>query len=198
MPAPFLGPVVLGGLTTLVGNFFINRQQQIAAEREFRASELKMANKVFDEVSTSMDALAQSSMDVMWALVLRPDREKEWRQEDLASWETYTQTRASWNKSRSRNLALTKKYFGENAADDLVSIQEDLDDLEQRINSNYFDRTQGEHFMVNKGTNKKAMKSKGIFIATSRRLRTSIVALSEFMIDKIQKQEVGALTTSNI
>ncbi len=189
----FLGPVILGGLTTLVGNFLMNRQGQIKAQREFRAAEVKMATQVFDEVSVSADALCSCSRDVMWALVLRPDRENEWKPEDHAAWKTYTEGLSSWNKSRSRNLALTGKYFGDEAAKGLRKIQKDLEDLEKRIDSNYFGRTEGEFFMTNKNA------SKGKFLATSKRLhKTDIVALTELMIDKLQKQEVGALRTTNI
>lgn len=72
MPVSIFTPVLIAGLTTLVGNFFANRQSTVAAEREFRQTELKNANKLFDDVSISMNTLAESSQDVMWALVLRP------------------------------------------------------------------------------------------------------------------------------
>jgi hypothetical protein len=98
----------------LVGNFFANRQTNIAAEREFRKTELKSANKLFDDVSISMNTLTEASQEVMWALVLRPDQER-WTTRDVANWEAYDKHLASWNRSRSRNLALTNKYFGYDA-----------------------------------------------------------------------------------
>ncbi len=196
-PGPFggmiLGPVVLGGLTTLVGNFLMNRQGQIKAQREFRAAEVKMATQVFDDVSVSADALCSCSRDVMWALVLRPDRDNEWKPEDNAAWKNYTEGLSSWNKSRSRNLALTGKYFGDEAAKRLKKVQGDLEDLEKKIDSNYFGREEGKSFMTSGNANHKK------FLRTSDRLhKTDIVALTELMIDKLQKQEVGALTTTNV
>ncbi len=194
-----LTPVILGGLTTLIGNFFVNRQKQIAAEREFRATELAMANKVFDELSVSMATLAEASRDAMWALVLRPDR-KKWRQEDHANWQAYNEALGPWNKSRARNRALTKKYFGEDTEQVLKEIQADLADLESKISATYFDRTDSDNYMTRKKDEKKAEKKSAYvkFRDTSDRLLdVDIVALTETMIDRIQKQEVGALHGTN-
>ena len=192
MPAPVLGPVILGGLTTLVGNFFVNRQKQIAAERTFREAELKMANKVFDEVSISMAALAQSSRDAMWALVLRPDREKQWTPEDKSAWQTYNTELVAWNKAKARNLALTKKYFGDKAARALKRIQADLAELESQVAATSYGRTRSRDYLTSKNTGAKYLK------VSDKLLDKDIVSLTEEMIEKIQKQEVGALTTSNV
>lgn len=194
MPAsPLLGPVILGGLTTLIGNFFINRQNQISKQREFREAELKMAKEVFNEVSISMDSLCTASRDAMWALVLRPDCAKEWKPEDHEAWKTYSEGLTSWKKSRARNIALTRKYFGTDAADRLKKIQECLEDLEDRIDSNYYERKDGRKFM------KKGNASFKDFLKVSDQLHeTEVVALTELMIDRLQKQEVGALRTTNI
>ncbi len=189
---PVITPVVVGGLTTLIGNFFVNRQKQIAAEREFRAAELKMANKVFDEVSLSMAALAESSRDAMWALMLRPDREQDWTPEDVASWRAYNDNLVSWNRARARNLALTRKYFGDEAAVALKCVQEDLGKLESRISATYYGRTKSSKFLTRENLGKN-------YMATSDRLLESdIVALTEVMIDRIQMQEVGALKSARI
>ena len=187
-----LTPLILGAVTTLIGNFFINRQKQIVAEREFRAAELKMANKVFDEVSIAMAALAQLSREAMWALVLRPDRKKQWMPEDSTTWAAYNQELASWNRSKARNLALTKKYFGDAAMVGLKQIQDDLATLESGVAATYFGRVGSRDYLTTKNAGKQ-------YIGVSDRLLgTDIVALTETMIEKIQKQEVGALTTSNV
>jgi hypothetical protein len=187
-----LSTLILGAVTTLIGNFFINRQKQIAAEREFRAAELKMANKVFDEVSNAMAALAQLSREAMWALVLRPDRKKQWMPEDSTTWAAYNQELASWNRSKARNRALTKKYFGDTAVVGLKQIQGDLATLESRIAATYFGRVRSRDYLTTRNVGKQYV---GL---SDRLLETDIVALTETMIEKIQKQEVGALTTSNI
>jgi hypothetical protein len=187
-----LSTLILGAVTTLIGNFFINRQKQIAAEREFRAAELKMANKVFDEVSNAMAALAQLSREAMWALVLRPDRKKQWMPEDSTTWAAYNQELASWNRSRARNRALTKKYFGDTAVVGLKQIQGDLATLESRIAATYFGRVRSRDYLTTRNVGKQYV---GL---SDRLLETDIVALTETMIEKIQKQEVGALATSNI
>ena len=189
---PVITPVIVGGLTTLIGNFFVNRQKQIAAEREFRRAELEMANKVFDEVSLAMAAVAESSRDAMWALVLRPDRESDWTPEDAASWSTYNEQLTPWNRARARNLALTRKYFGDQAAEALKHIQDDLGKLETMVAATYFGRTESRKFLTRKNAGKKYLP------ISDRLLDTEIVALTEAMIDKIQLQEVGALSTSNI
>lgn len=187
-----LTPLVLGAVSTLIGNFFVNRQKQIVAEREFRAAELKMANKVFDEVSIAMAALAQLSRAAMWALVLRPDRKKEWMPEDATTWAAYNEELASWNKSKARNLALTRKYFGDAAAVGLKHIQNDLATLESRVAATYFGRVRSSDHLTTKNIGKQYV---GV---SDRLLETDIVTLTETMIEKIQKQEVGALTASNL
>lgn len=193
MPVAIFTPVLIAALTTLVGNFFSNRQTKIADEREFRQTELKSANKLFDDVSISMNTLTESSQDVMWALVLRPDQE-QWTTRDVASWEAYDKELASWNRARSRNLALTNKYFGDDVGAKLNKIQDDLKELETRINSNYFERKTGKWFMSNDQKKRKAYTQKGKFLEISKRLLDKeIISLTEAMIEKIQKQEVGAL-----
>ena len=187
-----LTSLVFGAVTTLIGNFFINRQKQIVAEREFRAAELKVANTVFDEVSIAMAALAQLSREAMWALVLRPDRTKQWMPEDTATWTAYNEALAAWNRSKARNLALTHKYFGDAATVALKQIQDDLATLESRVAATYFGRVRSRDYLTAKNAGKQYV---GI---SDRLLNTEIVALTEAMIGKIQKQEVGALTTSNI
>ncbi len=184
---PVITPVIVGGLTTLIGNFFFHRKKQIVAEREFRAAELTMANQVFDDVSLSMAALAESSRDAMWALVLRPDRDNDWTPEDAASWRAYNEQLVPWNRARARNLALTRKYFGDQAASALKQIQDDLGKLESQVSATYFGRTESRKFLTRQNVGKKYIP------ISDRLLDTEIVALTETMIDKIQLQEVGAL-----
>ena len=203
MPFSILSPVIVGGLGTLIGNFFVNRQKQIAAEREFRAAELKRANALFDEISVGMGALAESSRNAMWALVLRPDREKQWRAEDIATWKAYNKELVAWNNSRARNLALTRKYFGDNAAEELESIQVDLEKLERMVAATYFDRgdrqdenrKKSRHYL---GSIEDAQKKYLPICDTLLGHPGRIGELTEQMIEKIQKSEVGALATSNI
>jgi hypothetical protein len=147
---------------------------------------------VFDEVSIAMAALAQLSREAMWALVLRPDRKKQWMPEDSTTWAAYNQELASWNRSKARNLALTEKYFGDAAMVGLKQIQDDLATLESGVAATYFGRVRGRDCLTTKNAGNQYL---GV---SDRLLETDIVALTETMIEKIQKQEVGALTTSNI
>lgn len=104
----------------------------------------------------------------------------------------------AWNRARSRNLALTNKYFGIEAGSKLNQIQEDLKELETRINSNYFERETSEWFMSNDQKNKKAYSQKGKFLEISNRLLdTEITSVTEAMIEKIQKHEVGVLRSGD-
>ena len=129
--------------------------------------------------------------------MLRPDQ-TQWATRDVANWEAYDKELASWNRSRSRNLALTNKYFGADAGVKLNQIQEDLKELEMRINSNYFERKTGKSFMSNDQKNRKAYSQKGKFLEISNRLiDKEIIYLTETMIEKIQKQEVGVLGSSD-
>ncbi|MCP4203554.1 MAG: hypothetical protein GY769_16670, partial [bacterium] len=126
------------------------------------------------------------------ALVLRPDRETDWTPEDTASWSAYNEALVAWNRSRARNMALTRKYFGDEAAAALKRIQNDLGDLESQVAATYFGRTRSRNYLTRKNVGKKYL------VISDRLLETDVVALTETMIERIQKQEVGALTTSNI
>ena len=203
MPDPIIGPAILAGLTGLVGHYWQNRKEQIDRQRTHRANEVKTAKEIFENVSVAMDSLAYYSREVMWALVLRPDREKKeddeekhWTPEDHASWTSYKEYLRPWNESKSRNLTLVRKYFGQGAAEQLEDIQERLEKLESRILATYYGRTKSRDYL---DKNNKQRRFFGVWNPKGKpALPDVIAALTEDMVEKIQREEIGALRTSNI
>ena len=101
-------------LTTLVGGFLAQswqtRSARIAREAEQKRVEQRAATQVFEELSRIMDKRLYRMRRVHNGLGSNLSKEKM-----SARWEAYREVLFEWNENLNRNLALVKRYFGDDA-----------------------------------------------------------------------------------
>lgn len=98
-------------LTTLVGGYLAHRWQTTAAAFERQADDRRLereaATKVFEDLSRIMDKRLYRMRRVHDA--------PQGSTRDSNRWQAYRETLFEWNENLNRNLALTQRYFGDEA-----------------------------------------------------------------------------------
>ena len=162
--------------TTLVGGYLSYSWQSRAAvierEAEQKRYEIKAATSIFENVSKLMDKRLYRMRRVSMGIGNAKDSN-----ELNQRWDRYRETLFEWNESLNRNLAMVQMYFGEDAR---LLLEKDIQlgfisygrMLESSKNNGYTERLQAADELNNK-----------------------IYNFDLWLIDKIQKGEVGSFNT---
>ncbi len=179
---------LLAAASPLIINLVQAKRAKLEAEAAHRASELKQASAIADEVFTATDNLAYLSKRAMFSVVLAGQGTDD---DNKEVWKAYQEALMKWESSKSTTLAYTEMYFGVDNAGRLKSIQDDFETLANQINAASFQRTTSEWFIEDKEGSPNDFRTK--FFPVWDRIMATLMELSREMIRHIQYEEVGSL-----
>jgi hypothetical protein len=186
---------LIAASTPFVVNHMKEKTASLAAEAAHRASELKEASDIANEISGSMDKLAYYSREAMFTVVFqRVSNDKDqttWKPQDVVTWKSFQDALAAWEGFRTTACARTALYFGEDNARRLETIQRDFVTLKNQIDAAYYKRTTSKWFIEDKEGSKDDFRGK--FMRVWNRLTDLMTEQSKEMIRQIQYEEVGSL-----
>ncbi|HEY0385991.1 MAG TPA: hypothetical protein VGC64_08260, partial [Pyrinomonadaceae bacterium] len=182
---------LIAATTPLILNHMKEQSARLDAEAAHRASELKEANEIADNISGNMDKLAYFSKEAMFAVIFRGVSSEQ----DQALWKSYHDALTAWESNKTTACAQTEMYFGVANARRLEKIQSDFVTLKNQINAAYYKRKTSKWFIEDKQGSKNDFRIK--FIPLWNKLTDKMTDHSRNMIRQLQDEEVGSLKPAN-
>ncbi|MCB9230920.1 MAG: hypothetical protein H6581_04620 [Bacteroidia bacterium] len=135
--------LILAGAGTLIGDYFQKQQARIKEKREQKAEDIKIATKVFREVSVLMESVVYYATRTMKELLLssqNPDSKVE-RTDLETNWNAYSEHFGKYSRTRYLNAARINHSFGKKAELMYQVLQEEFEEADKTL----FNRYHGFH-----------------------------------------------------
>jgi len=214
---------LLGAASPFILDHVNAERARIAGEAAHRQSELNKARDIFDNVTGTMDRLANLSQAVMFSIVFRDlnaetvgdppavapngmlqpgPRPKATSKgptgEDVATYWSYRSELMKWKSSSATNLAQVVSYFGEESGDTFKTIQNDLETLAKQLDAAFYKRKTSSHFIADLEVKGKVPSNatndfRTKYFGIWNDMQVRMTALSQDMIKAIQYETVGSL-----
>lgn len=185
MPLPIV-PIFIAGATTAIGWFFQNKSAKIATQQRIHESELKRAQEILREVSTSMDRLHfHMRHSAMHIAVRKAFDDKTSEEEDNENWDEFEKAMLNWMTNKTRLAAEVRQYFGDKNYQRMKVIQDSMEKAKSFLTSTYYKRKRS---VVRDGK-----EDSGKYYQLIEPIEDALVVLSEKMIIEVQNENVGRL-----
>lgn len=135
-------PIIITAFVPFIGRYFQHKNAKIKEDRERKTNELNKVNEIFEDINTSMGALAFFNTQMMFDILY-----KDKRHDSEGLWRQYQEELLGWKRCRAKYMAETKTYFGTDVSQQLKDILQIFDDLESQVEATYHARKDSSYFL---------------------------------------------------